>query len=530
MRKRSKHSLSFQRLQSMNMGYLYPTGVVEVLPGDSMRFGQSAFCRFSPLVNPVMAKIDIMLYRFYVPYRIVDSNFETVITGGMQNDTSLITPQINLSSSSWREGGIFDYMGIGNPGSNTISINSYAFRAYNMIWNEFFRDQDLMPEAYLDVDATSDDPSKFGILPVAWEKDYFTVARPWMSKGQAVSIPVSAASGAPVSLPVSIRSTGYAPTFKANETLTAPQYSSGTIYASRYQHDSGAVSNAKTPLSFSFSKSTPSSNEAVLEGSLFWDKPQLTGTATGSLSGTTGYISPEDLRLAMSLQRFGENRARFGSRYSEYLRMLGVRPQDQRLDLPEYLGGGLSTMQLSEVIQTSQGTADSPLGALAGHGVGVARSRRTRHFFPEHGIVLFLAALRPKALYTNSIPREFLRKSRFDFWQPELQHLGQQEITNQELNASNNNPSQVFGYSDRYNEYRYKQSQVCGEFRTLLSDWHLGRVLPNNTTLNGDFIRCQPRNDIFAVTDPNYDKVYCSFSHSIQARRLITPKASPSLR
>jgi hypothetical protein len=531
MKKRSKHSLSFQRLQSMDMGYLYPTGVVEVLPGDSMRFAQSAFCRFSPLVSPVMAKVNILMYRFFVPYRILDKNWETIITGGMDNKTSMVTPQMELDSSTWKRGGLFDYLGIGNPGNNKISVCSYAMRAYNMIWNEYFRDQDLMTEAYFDNEAKTDVASNFGLLPVCWEKDYFTVARPWQQKGDAVSIPVSGASSSPVSLPVSISGLSGAPTFRADPSLSDVSYTAGTISVQDYTHDSGAVAFpvGSTPVNFRFGKTSPSSNSAKLTGALVWDNPQLTGVATGSLSGTTGYISPEDLRLAMSLQRFGENRARFGSRYSEYLRMLGVRPQDMRLDLPEYLGGGLSTMQLSEVIQTSETTDTSPLGKLGGHGVGVARSRRSRHFFPEHGLVLFLAALRPKSLYTNSIPREFLRKSRFDFWQPELQHLGQQAITNQELNASNDNPTGVFGYSDRYNEYRFKQSQVCGEFRDLLQYWHLGRILPSNTTLNADFVRCQPRNDIFAVTDEDYDKVYCSFSHSIQARRLITRHASPRL-
>lgn len=507
MKKRSKHSLSFQRLQSMNMGYLYPTGCVEVLPGDSMRFAQSAFCRFSPLVNPVMAKINIYMYRFYVPYRILDDNFETNITGGPNNNTSVVCPQISLNGTTWKEGGLFDYLGIGNPGSNTVSINAYAARAYNMIWNEYFRDQDLMAEAYFDTSAATDDSAQYGLLPVCWEKDYFTIARPWMQKGQGVSIPVQGSASQPV-VTGSVTITGAgAPTFTAGNPTTAANVSYGT---------SQQVSDPK--------------NFAVNNAVVSWSNPALAASFSGQISGNTatGFISPEDLRLAMSLQRFAENRARFGSRYSEYLRMLGVRPQDARLQLPEYLGGGMSTMQLSEVIQTAP-TEGAALGTLGGHGVGVARSRRSRHFFPEHGIVLFLAVLRPKALYTNSIPREFLRKSRFDFWQPELQHLGQQEITNKELNASNDNPDAVFGYSDRYNEYRYKQSQVCGEFRSLLQDWHLGRVLPSNTTLNADFVRCQPRTDIFAVTDQDYDKVYCSFSHSIQARRLITRHASPRL-
>lgn len=509
MKKRSKHSLSFQRLQSMNMGYLYPTGVVEVLPGDSMRFAQSAFCRFSPLVNPVMAKINIMMYRFFVPYRIIDSHFDEIITGGISNDTSLITPQIQLDKTTWKQGGLFDYFGIGNPGENTISINAYAARAYNLIWNEFFRDEDLMTEAYFDKDASTDDPSNYGILPVCWEKDYFTTARPWQLKGDAVSIPVLGAADGNMPFSGSVSVTG-----------------SGTLQSSISGARFWASSNGAS-WGNSLTIDIGNSNYSSLSVNV---PVTATGTAEGTIKMTaTGFISPEDLRLAMSLQRFGENRARFGSRISEYLRYLGVRPQDSRLQLPEYLGGGLSTMQLSEVIQTapSEGAA---LGTLAGHGIGVARSRRSRHFFPEHGIVLFLACLRPKAIYSNSIPRGFLRKTRFDFWQPELQNLGQQAITNQELNASNENPSEVFGYSDRYNEYRFNQSQVCGEFRSLLQDWHLGRILPNNTTLNADFVRCQPRTDIFAVTAQDYDKVYCSFSHSIQARRLVSRLAKPSLR
>lgn len=526
MKKRSKHSLSFQRLQSMDMGYLYPTGVVEVLPGDSMRFAQSAFCRFSPLVAPVMAKVNILMYRFFVPYRILDKNWETIITGGMDNKMSMVTPQMELDSSTWKRGGLFDYLGIGNPGNNKISVCSYAMRAYNMIWNEYFRDQDLQTEAYFDNEATTDSPSSFGILPVCWEKDYFTIARPWMQKGNAVSIPVNAATSDVQGTVHITGRTDYGPTFRTPEADAS--YQPGFLYVGPFTHDSGAVSGGVTDLRYSFNKTSPSVNDATLKGPALWNDPALQGTLTGFISGSVGSITPEDLRLAMSLQRFGENRARFGSRYSEYLRMLGVRPQDMRLDLPEYLGGGVSTMQLSEVIQTSNESA-SPLGTLGGHGVGVARSRRSRHFFPEHGLVIFLACLRPKSLYTNSIPREFLRKSRFDFWQPELQHLGQQEITNKELNAANDSPDGVFGYSDRYNEYRFKQSQVCGEFRDLLQYWHLGRILPSNTTLNADFVRCQPRNDIFAVTDEDYDKVYCSFSHSIQARRLITRHASPRL-
>lgn len=489
MKKRSKFSLSFQRLQSINMGTLYPTGCLEVLPGDSLRIAQSAFTRFTPLVSPVMAKVDVRLHRFYVPYRLLMDGFEDMITGGPDGNDTTAVPQIALTKAKWEANPIYDYFGIGCPADNaTININALPFRAYNKIWNEFYRDEDLMDPVSDETGNTVSEDESFDLMPICWEKDYFTAARPWAQKGDAVTIPVGASSS----------------------TVTSTITADGPFTLNNKNFEKGSGSYWSTSGSGTVSNATYTSGLK----------------ATGSITGEVGQINIDDLRFALATQRFQEARARYGSRYVEYLRYLGVASSDARLDRPQYLGGGRSPMQLSEIIQTSE-TSTTPLGTLAGHGINLTRSNRSRHFFEEHGVVIFMVSMRPKTLYTQSIPKMFSRFSRLDFFQPEFAHVGQQEVLNKELNAAHTNPEGVFGYADRYDEYRNNFSSVTGEFRELLKYWHLGRITPNNVALNTDFVRCQPRNDIFAVTSSDYDKVYMMINHSVQARRIVPASAKP---
>jgi hypothetical protein len=240
-----------------------------------------------------------------------------------------------------------------------------------------------------------------------------------------------------------------------------------------------------------------------------------------------GSVNINSLREAFALQRFAEHRAMYGSRYVEYLRYLGIKASDARLQRPEYLGGGKQTIQFSEVLQTAEGT--DPVGTLRGHGIAAMRSNRYRRFFEEHGFVLSIMLVRPKAIYMQGIPRSWLRRVREDFFQTELQHIGQQEVYTKELYGAapdgENGDLKVFGYQNRYDEYRGHESYVCGEFRDILDYWHLARSFSNEPVLNADFISATPSERIFAAQEN--DQLYCMINHSLQARRLMSKFGNP---
>ena len=241
------------------------------------------------------------------------------------------------------------------------------------------------------------------------------------------------------------------------------------------------------------------------------------------------------LRHALAVQRFEEARARYGSRYTEYLRYLGVRSSDARLQRPEYLGGGRSTLQISEVLQTGVTTSGSQTGVatMFGHGISAMRSNRFRRFFEEHGILMTLMSVRPRTMYSQRIDRGLLRSmtangwqgqlgTKEDYWQKELQHIGQQAVDQAEADAQG--AGSLFGYQDRYDEYRRGESTVSGLFRSTLDSWHLSREFGGAPTLNSSFVQCVPSTRIFA--DTSNDNLYVMAHHSIQARRLVSKEGN----
>lgn len=241
------------------------------------------------------------------------------------------------------------------------------------------------------------------------------------------------------------------------------------------------------------------------------------------LSSATG-VTANEFREFFALQRYAEARARYGSRYTEYLRYLGVRPSDSRLQRPEYLGGGKQTLQISEVLQTAYDKdatdSASPVGTLRGHGITALRTKPTRRFFEEHGYVLTLMSVVPKSIYQDGIPRTFLKKYKEDIFQKELQSIGQQEVLQGEVDgkvaADVNN---VFGYTDRYAEYTFTPSNVAGDFRDTLDFWHLARKFETQPALNEDFIKCNPSKRIFA--DQTSHPLWCMINNKVVARRMV---------
>lgn len=487
--KRSKFSLSHYKLLSCDMGELVPIGLTEVLPGDTIQQATSLLCRVSPLVAPVMHPVHVKIHHWFVPHRIVWDDWENFITGGPDGDDVSDFPTITIGGGTGAAvGSLADYLGV-PTGVNNIEVSALPFRGYSKIWNEWYRDQDLQTARVIDTTSGPDTTTDTTMANVAWEKDYFTSSRPWAQKGPDITLPLG------TSAPIATASTA-----GQNVSVKAPG-----IGANNYDMYAAALGG---PLKVAATSSAP-------QNPLYAD-----------LSNATA-ASINDLREAFALQRYEENRARYGSRYVEYLAFLGVRSSDARLQRPEYLGGGKQVIQFSEVLQTAPTTdGDDELGVgnLKGHGIGAVRSNRYRKFFEEHGYVFTFVSVKPKTIYAQGLHRTWNRRIKEDFWQRELQHIGQQEVLNKELYAAHASPDGTFGYQDRYDEYRRAESGIAGSFRTTLDYWHYARLFASTPALNADFIKSVPTKRVNAVQTE--DVLWIMANHSIQARRQVAATGS----
>lgn len=477
---RHKHNLSHYKLLTGDMGRLYPIGLVEVLPKDGFQHSTSLFMRFSPMVAPVMHPVTVRIHHMYVPHRILwpeseGGGWENFITGGENNDDTQVPPQLSTTGT---EGDLLDYFNL--PTVAGISVSALPVRAFNLCFNEYYRDQDLVPKR---------DPEDVTIPLVAWEKDYLTTARPFSQKGPAITLPIGAQApilhDAPQGSPLSVFATG-------EDDYDQMQSDTPTVQAAGIQ---GSVANH-----------------------LYADLSQAEG------------VDINDFRRAFALQRFAEARAKYGSRYTEYLRYLGVRSSDARLQRPEYLGGGKVKVSISEVLQTTHDVGGGEterfgVGDMFGHGVAHMRSNAYRRTFEEHGYVLSFLSVRPKAMYLNGITRTWLRQDREQFWQKELEQIGQQEIFNAEVFADGTAADlETFGFSDRYQEYKREPNRVSSEFKTTLNYWHLGRDFNTLPVLNQSFVDCDPSKRIFNVQDQH--TLWIAAQHQLVARRLVRTGSS----
>lgn len=477
--RRSKHGLSHYKLLTADPGYLIPVTWFEGLPGDTFRARTSALIRVSPLAQPVMHPIVVRFHWWFVPNRIIwpsaNGTFEEFITGGPDGTGGSSThPTETIDAGGVAEGDLGDYFGI-LPAAGDLVVNQLPILAYEKIYNEFYRDQSLISE----VTGTSYDDVP---LKISWEKDYFTSARTSPQAASTIYLPLG--DSAPVKTAgVAGQQVGLVNEAASNLTVTVNSLGAAGVYAA----GSGAYP-------------------------MYADLADASGA------------SIIDFREAMGLQRYAEARQRWGARYSEWLRYYGVRPNDARLQRPEYLGGGKQTISFSEVVQTgTEYDSNNGVGQLKGHGIAALRSSRWMRFIPEHGIIMCLMSVRPKTMYAESLHRGFSRSTKEDYYTRELERIGMQEIYSREVYAESDSGGTggdaVFGYQDRYAEYKFIPSSIAGEFRSTLNDFHLARILGSAPTLNQSFIECDPATRIYQSTST--DKLWCMINHSVQARRML---------
>lgn len=500
---RSRFDRSCGHKTTIDSGYLYPIYVDEVLPGDTFNAKLTAFGRLATPLHPYMDNLFVDTHFFFVPNRLVWDNWQR-FNGEQDNpsdSTDYLVPQMTSPASGGHAiGSLSDYMGI-PTGIESLPHNSLWHRAYNLIWNEWFRDQNLQPSVTVDKGDGPDDPADYELLRRGKRHDYFTSSLPWPQKGPSVDLPLG------TSAPVAVGST-----------LGNPV----GVYSDTYSE----------------SRTLDSSGGALELGDVNLPPDQTMYTDLSEATAAT----INQLRQAFQIQKLYERDARGGTRYIEILKShFGVTSPDARLQRPEYLGGTSRPINVQPVPQTSSTDSTTPQGNLASYGTVGLNSHGFNKSFVEHGLLIGLISIRADLTYQQGLNRMFSRQTRWDFYWPALAHIGEQSVLNKEIYTQGPAVTddgeivddQTFGYQERFAEYRYKPSLVTGQFRSSYSSsldtWHLSQDFSSLPVLNASFIEENPPVDRILAVEAPYPQLILDTHMSLRCARPMPVYSVPGL-
>lgn len=557
--KRSNFNLSHEVKGTTDGGILTPFFCQEVLPADKWKMRTELLMKAQTLSAPIMHEVNIYVHFFFVPYRLIWEDAEEFYTGGEDGLSTPVYPTYTFpeglnaySKNQLGPGSLMDYLGFPvkdtddspyglGPGDE---FSALPFRAYQLIWNEYYRDQNLQDP--IEIDKTSGrrdlpNPGEGRTIPElalryrCWRKDYFTSALPFAQRGPDVRLPIDLADSRVVltagsqigqvqgnNFPVTLKGRNGAAQVGATVQKAASAPSS--IQGWDGTETEGFVKEIRADME------TEEGVNVVGTGDSF---EIINKDGSSTLSGPT----INEVRRSVRAQEFFERQARGGGRYKETVyNQFGVTTSDARLQRPEYLGGGVQPLVVNELLQTSQTTETSPQGTQTGNVVSLGSSNQFRRFFTEHGLIMGIMSIVPKANYQQGMPRQWLRRDRFDFAWPVLANIGEQEIKQAEIFYSGDptKDARTFGYTPRYAEYKYIPSSVHGHFRRSMDFWHLGRIFNSSPGLNGNFVSVKPSDfdrifPISAGDAPNPGRFYYQIYNHVYAKRALPKFGVPTL-